>query len=102
MLCGWESLAAEFLEQHVAREKVCFPLPNMGACGLAVFDSCIGVETSSNDEACDETPIGAFGRAGGSGRKSHPTWIGRACAQRGPRPAQSRRRRPKGISNSSE
>ena len=36
----------------------------------------------------------ALGRPGGLGPMSHPTWIVRACSQRGPRPAQSHRWRP--------
>ena len=43
--------------------------------------------------------IATFGRPGGLQLKSHPTWIVRACALRGPRPAQSPRLRPKEFSN---
>ena len=43
--------------------------------------------------------IAAFGRPGGLQLKSHPTWIVRACALRGRRPAQSPRLRPKEFSN---
>ena len=70
--------------------------PKNGACVLEVFDILVlKLLQCGNDEKCDETPIAAFGRAGGLGRKSHPTWTLRVCALRGLHPAESRRRRPR-------
>ena len=94
VLSGWESVAPELLEQHVARGSVCFPSQKRCMCfgGFRQPYWCWNFLKWGKNEKCHETPIAAFGRTGGSGRKSHPTWIGRAYAQRGPRPAQSHRR----------
>ena len=96
VLSGWESLTPEFLEQHVARESFRF-LPKTVHVFWWFSTAVLVLKLLQwgNDEKCDETSIAAFGRAGGLGRKSHPTWTLRVCALRGPHPAESRRRRPR-------